>query len=287
MKNDLRLFVAMLIGIFILSACGDTEKEESGVSQERYDKVVDERDDLEEELKEKEETITDLEERIASLESQLEELNSRVEAKAIQDDNKIVDNGVAEPIVKPGSGDADESSIEIVAEYTLADGGWYTRHFFVIKNNSSEALTVKTNSLAYDADNNLVGAADAEFDVLGSGCTSAFYEAFQTDSIIDHYDTTIKASKPKYYKSVIEYLSYDLTETGNGAVIQVTNNGPIAAQFVEGKILFFNAGQLVGFDTTYFVDDDNEIKSGDTISKQFTSYNDFDSIEFYLDGRAR
>ena len=180
----------------------------------------------------------------------------------------------------------DDGEVEILAEYTLADGiGWYTRHFIVIKNNSSETVEVSTSSLAYAEDGNMVGAGNASFDALGAGCTSVLYEAIETDVKIDHYDTKLTSSKSAYYESVIQDLSFVQNDIENGAIFQVTNNGEDAAEFVKGYALFFKDGELVDYEDTYFTDDDSEIKPKDTISKQMTVYDEFDTIEFYLDGR--
>ncbi len=181
---------------------------------------------------------------------------------------------------------ASEINVEVLAEYTLPDGiGWYTRHFIVVKNNSSETVDVSTSSLAYSKDGTMVAVADGSFDALGAGCTSVLYEAFDTDADIDHYDTTLNDSKSKYYDSVIQDLSYIQNDIDGGAVFQVTNNGEKAAEFVEGYALFFKSGELVDYDSSYFTDDDFELKPGKTISKQFNAYKDFDTIEFYLTGR--
>lgn len=178
-------------------------------------------------------------------------------------------------------------AIEILAEYTLSDSiGWYTRHFMVIKNNASTTVDVSTSSLAYDADGNLLGAAEASFDALGSGCTSVIYEAFETEGVVDHYETTTSAAASSYFRSVIQDLSYTETIVSNGAVYQVTNNGSVPAEFVEGYALFFRGGELIGYESTYFTDNDSEIKPGSTISNQLTAYENFDTIEFYLTGRS-
>lgn len=177
-------------------------------------------------------------------------------------------------------------NVEVLAEYNLADSiGWYTRHFIVIQNNSNETVDVSTSSLAYDKEGNLLGAADGSFDALGAGCTSVLYEAFEVEGEVDHYETEFNFSKSKYYKSVIQDLEYEQNDLENGAVFKVTNKGEDAAEFVEGYAMFFLGDELVGYESTYFTDDDHEIKPGKTISKQMTSYNDFDSIKFYLKGR--
>ncbi len=201
-------------------------------------------------------------------------------------ESKNTDDQEEKTSIAEDDGNASKIDVEVLAEYTLPDGlGWYTRHFIVVKNNSSETVDISTSSLAYSEDGTMVSAADGSLEALGAGCTSVFYEAFETDADIDHYETTLNTSKSKYYKSVIQDLSYVQNDIDGGAIFQVTNNGNEAAEFVEGYALFFRDGELVEYSNTYFTDDDLEIKPGKTISKQFDSYENFDRIEFYLTGR--
>lgn len=176
--------------------------------------------------------------------------------------------------------------VDVIAEYTLPDGiGWWTRHFIILKNNSGKTVDISTSSLAYDINGNMVGADDSELYAIGAGCTSILYDAFETDATISYYDTNINAKESRYYDSVIQDLSYMQNNVDNGAIFQVTNNGTEPADFVEGYALFFKNGNLVSYESAYFTDGDSELKPGETISKQLTSYVDFDSIQFYLTGR--
>ena len=156
----------------------------------------------------------------------------------------------------------------------------------IIKKNSNATVDVSTSSLAYSADGTMVSAADSSLEALGAGCTSVLYEAFETETQIDHYDTTINVAESEYYESVIQDLEYVQNDIDGGAVFQVTNNGDKAAEFVEGYMLYFLGDQLVDYQSTYFVDDDSEIKPGATISEQLNAYKDFDRTEFYLTGRS-
>ena len=187
----------------------------------------------------------------------------------------------ATPIAIP-----EENSIEMLAEYTLPDNiGWYTRHFIVIKNNSSETVDVSTSSLAYTPDGTMAGAANSKLYALGAGCISILYEAFETSSEIGYYETKINSLPSKLYKSVIQDLSYVQNDIEKGAVFQVTNNGSEAAKFVKGYVLFFQGDKLVDYKDRYFTGNESEIKPGETISKQITTYDSYDRIEFYLIGR--
>ena len=252
--------VALLMMSMLMCGCGG---DASGISQEEYDKVVAERDALKNQVDSNGET------------DQFEN-----ETETVATEETVPETAVPEETVDQ------EEAAEVLAEYTLSDGiGWYTRHFMVVRNNSPETIDVSTSSLAYSEDGKMVGAESASFDALGPGCTSVLYEAFETEEKIDHYETELKSSKSEYYESVIQDLSYVQNDIDGGAIFQVTNNGGDAAEFVEGYALFFLNGELVGYESAYFTDDDSEIKAGETISKQMNLYEDFDKIEFYLTGR--
>ena len=48
---------------------------------------------------------------------------------------------------------------------------------------------------------------------------------------------------------------------------------------------FFYGDTVVGYDSNYFTDDDNEIKPGETIMEEMDCYEHYDSIKVYLTGR--
>ena len=252
-----KILMTAICASCLLMGCSST-----GVPQEEYESVVAERD----------------------------EYRAALESLTTNSDNDGQEK-TQEPEITNTANDVDgsvplENAVEIVSDYTLVDGlGWYTRHFLIIKNNSNQAVDVSTSSLAYSADDTMVSAADASFYALGAGCTSIMYEAFETDAEIDHYETTLNVVESEYYDSVIQDLEYVQNDIDGGAVFQVTNNGEEPAEFVEGYALFFMGDELVDYNSTYFTDDELELKPGATISEQINSYADFDRIEFYLTGR--
>lgn len=93
----------------------------------------------------------------------------KVKEKEKTEDTNNEDN---EAVGQEGEGskeetEGEEANVEILAEYTLADGiSWYTRHFIVVKNNSEETVEISTSSLAYGEDGSMVSAADASLMLL-------------------------------------------------------------------------------------------------------------------------
>ncbi len=221
--------------------------------------------------KDNSERIAEIQKEIAALQSELVSLLAE-ETEESKTDNIEDQNSIKE-------------DIEIIKEYTLPDSiGWYTRHYMIVKNNTDKTVDVKSNSMAYGADNALLGYADASLDALGAGCISILYEAFETDSTISRYETDISFTE-SHNESVIQNLSYDQQDVNGGAVFTVTNNGNISAEFVQGYALFFKDGELVSCDSTYFTNDNSELEPGESIRNQLKSYTDFDMIDFYMTGK--
>lgn len=191
----------------------------------------------------------------------------------------MIDIKIKEEIIVPT-----EEDIEVVNEYTYSTS-WYKYRFIVIKNNSKSTVEISTSSLAYDKSGKMVAVGSAEIDAIGAGCTSLIIENYDTDSEISHFETEWSIEEVNYYESVIQDLTYKENSIDGGAIFQVKNNGKESAEFVKGYVLFFKNGKVVDYDWTYFVDGDSEIKPSKTISKQMDTYEDFDKIEFYLDGR--
>ncbi len=79
-------------------------------------------------------------------------------------------------------------------------------------------------------------------------------------------------------------MSYDVSETEDGAVITVTNVKNDTMESVSGTMLFFKDGEIVDTDNKIFANDDLKFKANSSISEQFSTLFEFDDIEFYLEG---
>lgn len=178
-----------------------------------------------------------------------------------------------------------KDEIEIIREYTYSDGFWYTYHFVVVKNISNVPLSIDTSTLAYADDGSLISVGNGSVIIIEPNCTTIYYEAFETTKNIARYETTREIEQETYYKYGTKNLSYTQTKIENGEIIQVTNNGTEPIEFVEGYLLYFKNGNIVGWSSNFFTDNDYEIKPGKTISQQYSIYEDYDTTELYLTGR--
>ncbi len=155
----------------------------------------------------------------------------------------------------------------------------------VIKNNSEFDLNIDVNLTLKDESGNLVGAKSGRQEAFQSGSEIAL--TFMNDVSPASYDYEISAKPESWYECVTSDLTSEISPASKKAVIAVTNNGTKNAEFVEGTALFFKGDILVDHDTTYFTDNDNEIKAGKTITKEVSCYQEFDNVKVYFTGRRK
>lgn len=170
-------------------------------------------------------------------------------------------------------------------EYTYDDGYGSTYHFIVLKNNSDQTLTIATNSVAYNGSGDKIGADSGHLDALGPQSEQLVIESFDNVSDVDHFDTTISASKAKWYEDATANIEVEADVLGDKVIITCTNNGDEPAQSVEGRVIFLKDGECVGFSTNYFMNEDGKLKPGESLTKQFDYYNGtFDDAKYYIAG---
>lgn len=173
-----------------------------------------------------------------------------------------------------------------VTEY-INEGMFATDDYIVITNNSDYAVEVNGTATALDASGAAIGADDATLNVIGPKETSIFNFYFSDVKDVDNvdYKLSYRASR---YTNIVGDLSLDYSVSQKNVIINVTNNGSKTGEFVEATVLFFDSNNnLVYADTTYITDEDSEIKPGATITKQASSFEDFDHVEVYLEGRVK
>lgn len=100
------------------------------------------------------------------------------------------------------------------------------------------------------------------------------------DKLLEEYDSLKKEIELSEKKEESDSNTNENTEK-----TEEKGNDEVKNEYVEGYALFFLNGELVEYGSDYFMDDDSQIKPDETISKQITSYKEFDKIEFYFTGR--
>ena len=183
-----------------------------------------------------------------------------------------------------GSFNPDEVLKQLEIKEYIYEDNWFPKGFLSIKNNSAYNIRVSASVKLYDAAGNLIGVQSDDVVAFEAGTETllAFYADEKFASMT--YELTIE--QEDYYGCVVSNLTYETISAKNKEIVSVTNNGKKAADFVEGYMLFFKNGSVVGFATTYFVDDDSELKAGKTISKEMDCYEEYDSFLLFFRGRS-
>ncbi len=174
-----------------------------------------------------------------------------------------------------------------IQEYKYENSIGDSLYFLVIKNNSTQAVGISFNMVAYDKKNNTIGADDGSIAVIGPGEESIGYCYFDGVKGIDHVEYDMSFDESPYYEPVIGKLEVVKNINKKNVVVTVTNKGEKPAQFVEAYALFFNKnGKVIGYRSAYLTDSDSEIKPGAKRSAQLGVYKGFNTVKVYFTGRA-
>ena len=163
----------------------------------------------------------------------------------------------------------------------------YNYHYliFVLNNKSKYNCQLDVSIDFYDQSGDIVGTETETIDAFAAGTQTAV--TISCDEKFKKYEYEFTASELDYYTCVTQDLSCKVNTAKKKAIVSVTNNGKNTAEFVTATALFFKNNKLVESDYVYAVDKDSEIKPGKTCKDEISCYENFDSVQVYLDGRAK
>jgi hypothetical protein len=174
-----------------------------------------------------------------------------------------------------------------VKEYLYDNSYGSTSYYLAITNNSSEIVAIDGNGTAKDSEGNVLGADKMSIDVLAPGETTIDYFHFSNVSGVASVEYSLSYSEASYYSPIIGDLSIDESINNSNVILSITNNGNVAADFVQAYAIFLDSSDnVVSVDSCYITDDDYEIKAGATLSGQLDCRKSFDHVDIYLSGRA-
>ena len=186
--------------------------------------------------------------------------------------------------------------IQVVAEYTEVEPTFdVTYHYIVVQSTQKAPLEVTANTVATNAEGTKVGAATGELDVIRPGHQELITEMFDNTTDAVQFQTTFSTSK-SFYEDAAASVTVDAQPLDDKVVVTLTNAGTIPAEFCFATVLFFRDGQVVGHGEQYFVDGEEELKPGASLSGQFDFYDEtktdwmqedapYDSYQVFTEGR--
>lgn len=173
-----------------------------------------------------------------------------------------------------------------VKEYYYEGSSGDSMCFLALTNNGDKTVSIEGNLIAYDAKGKVLGAAYGSLDVIGPGEESLM--DFYLDGVqdMDKVEYTLSYDTEPLYDSCLKDLEFTHDVNDRDISVTITNKGADPAQFTQAHVLCLDAdGKVVLEDSTYFTDDDNELKPGATQTEEFSSYKEFDSVVVYLTAR--
>nr|DAL30241.1 MAG TPA_asm: hypothetical protein [Caudoviricetes sp.] len=248
MKNKIA-WLCIIISLFAIG-CGDA----SGITKEQYESVVAERDEYK-----------------SNLEGMLEPEN---DSESISQVDNTVDGNEPEYL----------SQLE-VKEYSYINSIGDALYFLIIKNNSNDTLKISSNSTVYNEEGTMIGATQGSVDAVEAGFEVCLTNYFSDVEGAKDFKYSLDVEKEDYYKPVLSNLDVEYQNTDKKVIVTCSNTGPEAVRFVEATALFFKDGELVGSDSTYFTDDNSELKPGANLIKELSCYESFDDVKVYFTGR--
>lgn len=185
--------------------------------------------------------------------------------------------------------DISNEKIELVKEFTTKQNNLskYTYHIIVVKNNNDVPVKIRSNSNAFDANKNLIGAKSATLEILGSGETSVVVEAFEEIDSVDYFETTLSASE-SLYNEIDSIIEMDLNSSSNKVFVTLNNIGNDPAMFMKAHVIFMdNDGNAINYNYKFINGSDSEIKPGESITEEIKCTSDFSTAEVYFEGRRK
>ena len=172
-------------------------------------------------------------------------------------------------------------------EYSCTVDDSFMYYVMYVTNNSDKIVSIDLNVTALDSSGSMVGSSSDGTKAVAPGQTAGIWTTFDEWDKIDSFDYTLSVSEEKEYSPVYSDLSVDYKTTDSGIVASVTNNGTSAADYVCMDVVYLKDGKMVNFSELSFMDDNQELQPGTTLSQEGTCYSDsgFDDVVIAINGR--
>ena len=171
-----------------------------------------------------------------------------------------------------------DPSLQVEKEYIIK-GSLGIERCLVIKNVSDKAVSVESNSAAYN-NGSIVSAEDGDISALAPGYTGLLVENFDTKSEITSFSSNITANELNEYSIPLKDYTIETTILPDKAILQCKYDGELDSFSPVIYVVFFKNGEPVYLDWNY-----KDLPKGATISIESEPWGvEFDSVEVYAHG---
>lgn len=265
-----RIVVLSILIAILLSSCG------SSISQEDYDKILQERNEYEKEynnvIKERDEYKEKYETLLSSIpdskNTQASTKNTEEPSKSSSDTESFLEN------------------IEKVNEYKWNSSSYYYIGI-ELKNNNDSTLRLDSEFIFYDEDNNIIGTKKTDYVAFESQSNILLYIA--NEDPFDHYECNLNPREDNTNNPVKSLLKSEVSETDSKLIFSITNTGDADALFVKCTVLFLRGGEPVSLTYSYAGTSNGKILPSETERAEIKKpYNTpYDEYILFLDGRGK
>lgn len=160
-----------------------------------------------------------------------------------------------------------------------------THYYIILRNDNGGNARVKANVVAYDANNNIIGASDDTWFSSKPGYTillDGIFSNVRADQI-SRIEYTLTTS-PSSYVSAQADVNINSTILNGKAIVTVTNIGGREISSSHGTVLFLNGGRVI--DDGYFsaTNSSSKFTAGASVTQEVNCYDPFDSILVFYEG---
>ena len=152
----------------------------------------------------------------------------------------------------------------------------------VVKNPTNFDIDITARGYFYDENGNIVDTSSDSEAMLASGAECIIRLTCDTEYYNGQYDLEVKKSR---YKFSHDFVTLEAVRAPKKEIVSVTNNSKYDLDFIKVEALFFNGGELVDYDYSFFGKDLIALKSGEKDIKEITCYETYDEVEYYITGR--
>lgn len=277
LMKRLLISVLALLMVIAFAACS------SGVSQEEYDALADELEELKDDFEDQADALEAANELLEEAQAASDDA-----AEPQQDDDAVAVEVIADEPVADKAAVSDFDADEIISQLESTEYILHTDYshkaYLVVKNPSSFVLKMEITATFYDDEGNIIGTTTEDQFAFEPGYELAFEFYNEDDFATVEYSYWVE--EDDWYKPVLSSLAMEVSTTDDKAIISVTNNGEVPAEFVHFTALFMKDDELVYADTGFCSDGNNEIAPGKMQRGEAQSREKFDSVLIYLSGLA-
>ena len=139
--------------------------------------------------------------------------------------------------------------------------------FLVVKNTGSVEYQVDVVAVGRADDESVVAVATNYVPVMAQGEESVVLLSFDNAEMISHIDYYFYYNDNPYYVSGISDVECTISKNGEDTEVTATNVGKMTIDYPYVYVLFFDENdEVIDYDWEYLVDDDGELKAGESVT---------------------